>query len=79
MNILREELIENLSKCFSKLCDDRKTMQLISEVMHNKRNYLPASTFSIVFQQRPLTDLSDNELKSTKLVIPHLNMTTPGA
>jgi hypothetical protein len=62
MRILREELIENLSECFSKLCDDRKTMQLISEVMHNKRNYLPASTFSIVFQQRPLTDLSDNEL-----------------
>ena len=62
MKILREELIENLSKCFSKLCNDRKTMQLISEVMHNKRNYLPASTFSIVFQQRPLTDLSDNEL-----------------
>ena len=62
MKILREELIENLSECFSKLCDDRKTMQLISEVMHNKRNYLPASTFSIVFQQRPLTDLSDNEL-----------------
>lgn len=62
MKILREELIELLSDSFSKLCNDRKTMQLISETMHNKRNYLPASTFSIVFQQRPLTDLSDTEL-----------------
>ena len=62
MRILKEEIVDKLSNCFSRICSDRKLIMSISENVHNKRNYSSPVVYSIVLQQVPLYELSDEEL-----------------
>lgn len=62
MRILKEEIVDKLSNCFSRICSDRKLIMSISENVHNKRNYSSPVVYSIVLQQVPLYELSNEEL-----------------
>ena len=65
MKTLREDLDIRLNDLFTKILNKnmgRKIIEQTGEVISEKRNYLKAATHSILFQQRPLSDVSDKEI-----------------